>query len=274
MRSESWRSGGLCKLAGTFAILSSEASVFFLTLISIDRFICIKYPDSTKKERTRFTIIVVVLTWIIALGLGLIPSVLAGRNFKFYDNSHVCIGLPLSLHEIFTRHHLEPIDWETVSFWFASSYSKSHGFSTGLYYSVALFLGLNCICFLIVLTCYIEIIRTVKLSVKKAGGTYMKEEIRLSLKVTAIVATDCLCWFPIIILGILVQSRAITLPASVYAWLVTCVLPINSAVNPYLYTIAEVISKYRKQRQVSGQEANISDTQQVDIPQFIASAQL
>ena len=94
----------------------------------------------------------------------------------------------------------------------------------------------------------------------------MKDEIKITLKVTAIVATDFLCWFPIIILGILVQTRAVTLPASVYEWLVTCVLPINSAVNPYLYTIAELISKYRKQNQAT--EAEPKDTQQMDIPKI------
>ena len=68
----------------------------------------------------------------------------------------------------------------------------------------------------------------------------------MTMKVAAIVATDFFCWAPIIILGILVQTRIIALGPSVYAWLVTCVVPINSAINPYLYTISELISRYRK----------------------------
>ena len=35
------------------------------------------------------------ISWIISLGLGVIPSSVAGKDFKFYENSHVCIGLPL-----------------------------------------------------------------------------------------------------------------------------------------------------------------------------------
>ena len=62
------------------------------------------------------------------------------------------------------------------------------------------------------------------------------------------VATDLMCISPIIVLGILVQARVIVLPPSVYAWSVTIVLPINSAINPYLYTIAEIISTYRKKK--------------------------
>ena len=76
----------------------------------------------------------------------------------------------------------------------------------------------------------------------------MQQQIKLTTKVTAIVATDFCCWFPVIILGILVQLRVITLPPSVYAWCVTFVLPINSAINPYLYTITEIVSEKRKKR--------------------------
>ena len=254
MQSEKWRSGTTCKIAGTLAIVSSEASVFFVTLISLDRLISIKYPDSGRWNQKKATLIIVLVTWLVSFALGFIPSALAGRNFKFYDNSHVCIGLPLSLLEIFTKHHFEPINWEKVSFWLASSYSKSHGFEVGLYYSTGLFLGLNLVCFLLVFVCYIEIVRILKMSFKRAGGGFMKEEIRMTLKVSAIVATDFCCWFPIIILGILVQARTITLPPDTYAWLVTCVLPINSAINPYLYTIAEVISQYRKQKKEGSEE--------------------
>ena len=248
LQSEKWRSGVTCRIAGTLSILSSEASVFFVTLISIDRFLHISFPLSTKNFNKRSILITSTLTWLFALALGLVPNILAGRNFKFYDNSHVCVGFPLALLESFTKQPFDLIEWEGILFKFFSDYSVPSGtVATGLYYSTALFLGLNCICYLVILGCYIEIIRAVRASSKRTGRTQnMNEQIKMTVKVTAIVATDFLCWFPIIILGILVQTRAITLPPSVFAWLVTCVLPINSAVNPYLYTISEVISKHSK----------------------------
>ena len=85
----------------------------------------------------------------------------------------------------------------------------------------------------------------------------MKEQIRLTTKVTAIVATDFCCWFPVIILGILVQTRVIELHPSVFAWCVTFVLPVNSAINPYLYTIGEIVSKYRKNQSRGTSTQNI-----------------
>ena len=47
-------------------------------------------------------------------------------------------------------------------------------------------------------------------------------------------------------LGILVQLGAFDLPPSVFAWSVTVILPINSAINPYLYTIVAVVNNWRK----------------------------
>ena len=248
LQSEKWRSGVTCRIAGTVSILSSEASVFFVTLISIDRFLHISFPLSTKNFNKKSILVVSTLTWLFALALGLVPNILAGRNLKFYDNSHVCVGFPLALLQSFSKQPFDQVQWEGIHFQFFSSYSVSNGtFNTGLYYSSALFLGLNCICYLVILGCYIKIIGAVRASSKRTGRTQdMNMQIRMTIKVTAIVATDFLCWFPIIILGILVQARAITLPPSVFAWLVTCVLPINSAVNPYLYTISEVITKRRK----------------------------
>ena len=247
MHAESWRSGITCRIAGALSITSSEASVFFVTLISIDRFICIRFPYTTKKLRQKSAVIISFLIWVTSLILGIIPSVLAGANFKFYDNSHVCIGLPLALTKLYSTDRV----WEYVNHnIYQRSYSTQYiGLFNGLYFSTAVFLGLNFICYLIIAGCYIEIMRSVRRSSKQAGRTRnMTEQIRLTTKVSTIVATDFCCWFPIIILGILVQIRVITLPASVFAWCVTFVLPINSAINPYLYTIAEVISNYRKER--------------------------
>ena len=259
MQAEEWRSGVTCKIAGTISIMSSEASVFFITLISIDRFISIKYHYSRRKLGKKSSFGMVVLLWITSFILGVIPSSLSGLNVQFYDNSHVCIGLPLSrLKEVsHSKTEITPKDCKNINdneLCFYKDLSESHflGDVNGMYFASVLFLGLNFICYLIILLCYVQIVRTSMKSSQRAGlNPQMKEQIRLTAKVAAIVLTDFACWFPIIILGILVQAGVLTLPPSVFAWCVTFVLPINSAINPYLYTIAAVISKRRKQAQVA-----------------------
>ncbi len=67
--------------------------------------------------------------------------------------------------------------------------------------------------------------------------------MKMNVKVAAIVLTDFLCWSSIIILVILIQADVLILPESVFAWIVVVVLPINSAMNPYLYTIVDLIGR-------------------------------
>ena len=249
MQAETWRSGVTCKIAGTISIFSSEASVFFVTLISIDRFINMKYPFSYRKLTRKSSIAISVLLWFISLALGLVPSVLSGRHQKFYDNSHVCIGLPLTKIEVFSKSVWKKAVCDAIQGCYLKDVvdSKSLGYVSGMYFATAMFLVLNCICYLLIMFSYIEIVRSaLKSSRRTRNNPEMKEQIRMTINVAAVVLTDFFCWFPIIILGILVQAGVLTLPPSVFAWCVTFILPINSAINPYLYTISHVISSRRK----------------------------
>ncbi len=253
MNSEAWRLGIPCRITGAISLISSEASVFFITLISIDRFINIQFPYTKRKLGKYSALIVIALTWLLSLAFGTIPSALSGQNFKFYDNSHVCIGLPLALTPKYETENLEnvvqyigglTVVTEDVDIKFLGNIS-------GMYYAVALFLGLNGMCYLIILFCYAAILRAVRESFKRTGRAQeMTKQIHMTTKVIVIVGTDFCCWFPIIVLGVLVQLRLIELPPSVFAWCVTFVLPINSAINPYLYTIPALIAKFRKDRKM------------------------
>ena len=255
MQAETWRSGITCRIAGTVSIVSSETSVFFVTLISIDRFLSIKYHNSRRKLGKKSSTVAAIVLWIMALVLGIVPSSLAGKNYMFYDNSHVCIGLPLSKRQMYNTEESEIYklvcvdEGRTCVFkYLPVVQTQNVGEVNGMIFASVMFLGLNFLCYLVILVCYIEIIRTFYKSSKRAGrNPEMEEQLRLISRVAAIVLTDFACWFPIIIIGFLVQVGVLTLPTDVFAWCVTFVLPINSAINPYLYTIAGVISERRKQ---------------------------
>ena len=70
----------------------------------------------------------------------------------------------------------------------------------------------------------------------------------MAMKMGLIVLTDMMCWLPIVILSILVQTGRQTVSPYVYTWIVTVVLPINSAINPFLYTLATVIFDFIQKR--------------------------
>ena len=244
VNAENWRSGIICRFAGTLAITCSEASVLFVTLISIDRFITLKFPYSLHKLSVKSSKVISSIVWTFSLTLGLVASISTGRNPDFYDNSHVCIGLPLAqviVTETKTREIANFNFWEDA---ISVQVVKNTHESSGLYFSVAVFIAFNMLCFLLILACYIGIIRAVAQTSKVTSRQrVMAEEIRMTFKVSAIVLTDFFCWFPICLIGVLVQIGLVELPNSVFAWVVTLVLPINSAINPFLYTIVTIISR-------------------------------
>nr|KAG5702004.1 hypothetical protein BaRGS_015739 [Batillaria attramentaria] len=63
-----------------------------------------------------------------------------------------------------------------------------------------------------------------------------------------IVFTDFLCWFPVGLLGLL-ASQEIPISGEVNVWIAIFVLPLNSALNPFLYTLNGLAEQWRKQRE-------------------------
>ncbi|KFM58564.1 Relaxin receptor 1, partial [Stegodyphus mimosarum] len=63
------------------------------------------------------------------------------------------------------------------------------------------------------------------------------EDAALALRFFFIVLTDCLCWIPIVLIKLL-AFVGVTISHNLYACVVVFILPINSAINPVLYTIA------------------------------------
>ena len=243
MNAEFWRNSVICELAGAVAITSSEASVFFLTVISIDRLSRIKFPRSARKLGAKTTRLTVLCVWLTSISIGGLTCILNNLYHSWYQSSNVCIGLPLVQRPVHTQkeilfkstYHYKK-DLETMNV------TEIDRFEPGMFFSIAIFLGLNLLCFLIMLFCYIDIIRLVHNAFVQKRQLNIQQQIRTTAKVAAIIVTDFICWFPIIVTGILVQVGLVTVSASIFAWTVTFILPINSALNPFLYTLATVLS--------------------------------
>ena len=93
---EKWRQSIICKVAGTLSVFSSQGSVFFITLISFDRYMSVKYPFSKFRLGKRSLKTVIVLLWILAFLIAVVPTCLPNISPDVYDVSEVCIGLPMS----------------------------------------------------------------------------------------------------------------------------------------------------------------------------------
>ncbi|XP_060588098.1 G-protein coupled receptor GRL101-like [Ruditapes philippinarum] len=213
---EYWRGSGWCTFAGVLSTVSSEASVLFLCLITLDRLLVIKFPFG----QIRFDLLKAqscsIFAWIFAFVIALIPVVYEGYfQNQFYSRSGVCIALPL------TRDR--PPGW---------------------IYSISIFVGLNFITFTLVAFGQISIF----LEVKKSSSSMQKmhsgrrRDLIVARNLLLVVTTDFLCWFPIGVMGIMALNGHV-ISGDVYAWSAVFILPINSALNPILYTVTAILGK-------------------------------
>ena len=261
---EKWRQSILCKVAGTLSVFSSQGSVFFITLISFDRYMSVKYPFSKFRLGKRSLKAVIVLLWILAFFIAVVPTCLPNISPDVYDVSEVCIGLPMSrklilsseIHDVQASHY--------ASSRLNVEVSDIVGSKPGMYYSIAIFIVLNLACFLMVAFCYIQIFITAKKSRVRSGRSQQSEaDIRMAINMSAVVLTDFCCWVPIIITCILVQCGLVVVSPVMYAWTVAFILPINSSLNPVVYSgVTKIVNaKWLKWQFAANKEAaNTSNT--------------
>lgn len=204
-----WRHSWLCTLAGILATVSSETSAFIVFLITVDRFLAIKYSISKIRLTKRGAIGLCAFIWLTSWLLATLPMLIYEN---FYSKSGICISLPLSVLR-----------------------------KTGWRYSMIIFVGLNALLFIGILIGQIAIF-VEALNVGKVVRTskIRTREISLAKTLVAIIVTDMLCWIPIGVIG-MVTFYGEEFPSDVYAWIIVLVLPVNSALNPILYTMTAVI---------------------------------
>ncbi|OXB66026.1 hypothetical protein ASZ78_003223 [Callipepla squamata] len=92
---------------------------------------------------------------------------------------------------------------------------------------------------------------------------HIKKEMTLAKRFFFIVFTDALCWIPIFVLKLL-SLLQVEIPGTITSWVVIFILPINSALNPLLYTLTtrpfkEMIHQfwynYRQRRSKKGKSS-------------------
>ena len=128
-----------CQIVGGLSMLSSEVSVLILTIIKMDRFLCIVFPFKFKRLTYKAAVYACLRVWIFSVVISTIP--IAGLdyfyddsgNFGFYSRYAVCLPVQLS--------EGRPAGWE---------------------YSVSFFVGLNFVSFMFILVAYITVFWTVK----------------------------------------------------------------------------------------------------------------
>ncbi|XP_071486597.1 uncharacterized protein [Diadema antillarum] len=242
-----WRDSVMCKFAGSLAFLSSEASVISLSLITLDRFTCIVFPFGSWRMTHRMCRIILSITWIIVLVIS-IPSMIDSSKIPdFYGQSDVCIGLPLHLTSGETGVLVTTKESEWSRDYTVTFLPLDNAKRPPWLYSIVVFIGINLFSFIFIAICYIIMFIKVRRSSKATKNTASRSrEIKVARRMAILIGTDFACWMPIILMGILSQTNTVDIPTTLYAWSVIFILPINSSLNPMLYTFMYYLDKGKK----------------------------
>ena len=212
----SWRASKLCIFTGIISTISSEVSVLTLTFITIDRLISIVFAFRIRRMSFKMVVVSMILVWLIGLTISITPLLHNDyfhdfhRNVHFYGRSALCLPFHLSAEKI--------SGWE---------------------YSVSIFICLNSVSFTFILVAYLFMYQTVTKASNDVRSTRMNQHSTIAIRMIFIILTDFLCWFPVIIIGILSFTGHLHDPkGAAYAWIAVFVVPINSAINPLIYTFS------------------------------------
>ncbi|KAH9525208.1 Relaxin receptor 1 [Bulinus truncatus] len=211
---EVWRNSWECDFSGLLSTLSTEMSVLTLSVITLDRYISIMYPLSFRRRGLKLSYCIMAFTWTVCVFLAALP--LMGLDYfgeTFYRDNAMCV--PLHLHDPRVQ------GWE---------------------FSAFLFLGINLGSFAFIAYAYVAMFYSIHLSALPLRTSRESKERFLVKRFFLIVITDFLCWVPVIIIKIMALG-GVTISENLYAWVIVFVLPVNSALNPMLYTLTTKLFK-------------------------------
>ena len=134
-----WRKSLMCKLCGFLSFLSSEMSVMTISVITLDRFICIVHPFKFKNRFLGHAAILMVSLWVFWIVLGALPMVHTayfGDSYdSFYGSNGVCLPLQFN-----------------------------NPFAPGWEFSLIIFVIFNLIAFILIVYAYLKMFLTIRWS--------------------------------------------------------------------------------------------------------------
>ncbi|XP_008331110.1 relaxin receptor 2a isoform X2 [Cynoglossus semilaevis] len=216
-----WMESVECRTIGFLAMLSSEVSVLLLTYLTLEKFLVIVFPFSNLRPGKLQTGVVLASIWVLGFIIAAVPLMNEEVFGNYYGRNGVCFPL-----------HSDRQEKPTAK-----------GYSTGI------FLGLNVVAFLVIVFSYFSMFY----SIYKTGinatdlRSRLHRDVAVANRFFFIVFSDALCWIPIFLVKILSLLK-VEIPGTISSWVVIFILPINSALNPILYTLTT--SFFREQVEV------------------------
>ncbi|XP_076316090.1 relaxin receptor 1-like [Tachypleus tridentatus] len=213
-----WMSSWGCTSLGVLAMVSCEVSILILALTTMDRYLsfkCKKYQISDKTALYTITGI-----WLIGVALALVPLLFWPHDQGYYSSNGLCF--PLHIDDPYM------LGWE---------------------FSIFVFIGINFPAVLLMVVQYIWMFSVISSRMRKSRPgtlkhTKFQDDTMVAMRCFFIVFTDCLCWFPVVIIKIVALCE-ISISENLFAWVIVFIVPINSALNPVIYTFGYRIQEIK-----------------------------
>ena len=170
-KAEAWRISYLCNIAGFCSFVSIEATVLFICLISVDRYLVIKYPFGQIRITQNIGNALAAIAWLLGVLMAAMPFIITPYfNGEFYSQTGICLALPL------TRNR-----------------------SPGWVYSFGIFIVFNTVIFVLIALGQLLIYMAIRESRKGLAGQHSSRsgDLKVTRNLLLVVMTNFLCWFPI-----------------------------------------------------------------------------
>ena len=215
-----WRHSAACKLAGFLSLLSSEVSAFIVCFITLDRFLALRFPFSRLRFQRGSAYTACAAVWVGGTVIAGIPLLPALSHWDFYSQTGICIPLPVTRSDF-----------------------------AGHQYAFGVIIILNFFLFVLIAAGQASIFASIRANrMSSLGSARKSQDLSIARRLITIAMSDFLCWFPIGLLGLLAsQGQAISGEVSV--GMAIFVLPLNSALNPFLYNLTMILERRRRARE-------------------------
>ncbi|KAL8560481.1 hypothetical protein ACOMHN_015003 [Nucella lapillus] len=182
-----------------------------------------RFRGSTLRFQRTSAAVQCVLTWFCGWFIAAFPLLLVTAHWQFYNRTGICIPLPI-----------EATDFK------------------GRLYSFSILIVLNFLLFLLISTGQAFVYWSVQSNTLKTDTTKVSRDSTIARRLISVAVTDFPCWFPIGQCGMLALAGT-SIPGEVNVALAVFVLPLNSAISPFMYTFNTLAEKRRK----SNKEASL-----------------
>ncbi|XP_058046905.1 leucine-rich repeat-containing G-protein coupled receptor 5 isoform X2 [Ahaetulla prasina] len=192
-----WEDGIVCRIIGILSVFASEASIFLLTLATVEHVFSVKYRTKFETKHTLANIkIAIIFCFVLALIIAVIP-VLSDSE---YGGSPLCIPLPF-------------------------------GKPSGVGYTVAMVL-MNSFCFLVMTVAYTKLYCSLdKGEMDSILDCSMIKHIALLLFI------NCILYCPVAILSLSSLLNLHFISPEVIKPILLVIVPLPACLNPLLYIL-------------------------------------